>query len=195
LTGSPANRIELLPLNFGDILNEGRFNHVAVNGLQFGWHHHVMEFFPRKGGQNEIANSQHSIRLGGRATTISLEDAFCRHSNLSSALRLFVLQFYRSQMPDPLTYEGCLPARLQPRGRINEPPPRDSSDITDRPITRPERGGLTYVVVKLCGGHFRSGIARPWRRLPLSRSTLRSGVVCGSLSSPYSGNQSERCVR
>ena len=71
--------------------------------------------------------AKHTVRLGGRNTSISLEDEFWqglkeiarrhrmtvselvgeinarrRHSNLSSALRLFVLEFYRSQIPDPL---------------------------------------------------------------------------------------------
>jgi predicted DNA-binding ribbon-helix-helix protein len=66
-----------------------------------------------------------SIVLGGHKTSVSLEDAFFKglkeiagrrlmslsdlvgaidaqrqHGNLSSALRLFVLEFYRSQIPD-----------------------------------------------------------------------------------------------
>jgi predicted DNA-binding ribbon-helix-helix protein len=70
---------------------------------------------------------RHAIHLrDGRTTTVSLENRFwqglkeiargCRmrvselveevaaqprQSNLSSALRLFVLEFYRSQIPDP----------------------------------------------------------------------------------------------
>ena len=32
-----------------------------------------------------------------------------QQSNLSSALRLFVLQFYRSQIPDPPDLEGVYP--------------------------------------------------------------------------------------
>jgi predicted DNA-binding ribbon-helix-helix protein len=72
-----------------------------------------------------------SITFGGRTTSVSVEDAFWqslkgiahghrmtlsdlvgeidaqrRHSNLSSALRLFVLEFYRSQIPDPPAREG-----------------------------------------------------------------------------------------
>ena len=72
-----------------------------------------------------------SIRLGGHNTGVSLEDAFWqglkeiarRHrmtlselvdfidsqrqtNNLSSALRLFVLKFYRSQIPDAADREG-----------------------------------------------------------------------------------------
>ena len=71
---------------------------------------------------------QHSIRLGRRTRSVTLEDAFWqglkeiahrrqmtlpdlirlidahrRHSNLSSAIRLFVLEFYRSQIPDAAT--------------------------------------------------------------------------------------------
>jgi predicted DNA-binding ribbon-helix-helix protein len=66
-----------------------------------------------------------SIVIGGHKTSVSLEDAFwsglkeiargrrmtlsalvseidkeCQHTNLSSALRLFVLDFYRSQVSD-----------------------------------------------------------------------------------------------
>jgi predicted DNA-binding ribbon-helix-helix protein len=65
-----------------------------------------------------------SVRLAGRLTSVSLEDAFWkslkeiasehdmtaselvadikserRHANLSSAIRLFVLDFYRQQIP------------------------------------------------------------------------------------------------
>jgi predicted DNA-binding ribbon-helix-helix protein len=72
-----------------------------------------------------------SIYFGGRKTSVALEDAFWqglkdiaqtrqmtvshlvgaidaqRHqSNLSSALRLFVLKFYRNQLPDRLPREG-----------------------------------------------------------------------------------------
>jgi len=72
-----------------------------------------------------------SIRLGGHNTGVSLEDAFwdglkeiaIRHrmtlpelvdfidsqrqtNNLSSALRLFVLKFYRNQIPDAADREG-----------------------------------------------------------------------------------------
>jgi predicted DNA-binding ribbon-helix-helix protein len=68
--------------------------------------------------------AKRSIIFGGRKTSVSLEDAFWQglqeiaqtrrmtlpalveeidaqrqHSNLSSALRLFVLEFYRSQIP------------------------------------------------------------------------------------------------
>ena len=68
---------------------------------------------------------QHSIHLGGRKTSVTLEDAFWHSlkeiahrrqmtlseligaidsqrqpNNLSSAIRLFVLEFYRSQIPD-----------------------------------------------------------------------------------------------
>jgi len=67
----------------------------------------------------------HTIRLGDRTTCVTLEDAFWLglkeiargrlitlsdlvgeiaarrgHSNLSSAIRLYVLEFYRSQIPD-----------------------------------------------------------------------------------------------
>lgn len=69
---------------------------------------------------------QRSITFGGRKTSVTLEDAFWealkeiaysrrmtisdlvreidaqrRHNNLSSAIRLFVLEFYRSQIPNP----------------------------------------------------------------------------------------------
>ena len=72
-----------------------------------------------------------SIVLAGHKTSVSLEDAFWRglkeiagkrvvtlsdlvgtidsqrqQGNLSSALRLFVLEFYRSQIPDTETPEG-----------------------------------------------------------------------------------------
>ena len=68
---------------------------------------------------------------GGRKTSVALEDAFWeglkeiadrrqmtvsklvgfidsqrQHNNLSSALRLFVLEFYRSQIPDAADREG-----------------------------------------------------------------------------------------
>ena len=66
---------------------------------------------------------KHAVTLAGRRTSVSLEDAFWRslkeiasgrgmsrseliatiserrHANLSSAIRLFVLDFYRQQMP------------------------------------------------------------------------------------------------
>ena len=74
----------------------------------------------------------HAIHLGGRrATSVSLGDAFWQglkeiadrrqmtvsklvgfidsqrqHNNLSSALRLFLLKFYRSQIPDREDREG-----------------------------------------------------------------------------------------
>ena len=72
-----------------------------------------------------------SIVFGGRRTSVTLEDAFWQglqeiargrqmalpalveeidaqrqHSNLSSALRLYVLEFYRSQIPDRADSEG-----------------------------------------------------------------------------------------
>ena len=72
-----------------------------------------------------------SIVLAGHKTSVSLEDAFWaglkqiaakrlvslsdlvgtidsqrQQGNLSSALRLFVLAFYRSQIPDPESPEG-----------------------------------------------------------------------------------------
>ena len=74
-----------------------------------------------------------SIRLGGRTTTVTLENAFWlglkeiahrrrmkvsdlvreigakrQHSNFSSELRLFVLEFYRKQanLPDRKSYCG-----------------------------------------------------------------------------------------
>ena len=75
---------------------------------------------------------RHAIHLGGRRTTgVSLGDAFWqglkeiahrrqmtlsdlageiaaqrRHGNLSSAIRLFVLEFYRSRIPGPPDGEG-----------------------------------------------------------------------------------------
>jgi predicted DNA-binding ribbon-helix-helix protein len=74
---------------------------------------------------------RHTIRLGDHRTSVTLEDAFWRslkeiarrhqmtvselvgfidsqrqHNNLSSALRLFVLKFYRSQIPDREDREG-----------------------------------------------------------------------------------------
>ena len=73
---------------------------------------------------------QRSITFGGRKTSVTVEDAFWdglkeiadtrhmtlsvvgeidaqrQHSNLSSAIRLFVLEFYRSQIPDPPDREG-----------------------------------------------------------------------------------------
>ena len=77
--------------------------------------------------------AQHSIRLGRRTRSVTLEDAFWqglkqiahrrrmtlpdlirsidaqrRHSNLSSAITLYVLKFYRSQIPDPPDGEGVL---------------------------------------------------------------------------------------
>ncbi|MGZ3360998.1 MAG: ribbon-helix-helix domain-containing protein [Xanthobacteraceae bacterium] len=77
--------------------------------------------------------AKHTVRLGGRNTSISLEDEFWQglkeiarrhrmtlselvgeinarrqHSNLSSALRLFVLKFYRSQIPDRADREGVV---------------------------------------------------------------------------------------
>jgi len=74
---------------------------------------------------------RHTICLGGQNTSVTLEDAFWQglkeiarrhrmtvselagfidsqrqHNNLSSALRLFVLRFYRSQIPDRPDGEG-----------------------------------------------------------------------------------------
>ena len=74
---------------------------------------------------------KHSIVLAGHKTSVSLEDAFWKglkeiaarrlmtlseligtidsqrqHGNLSSALRLFVLEFYRSQIPVTEGREG-----------------------------------------------------------------------------------------
>jgi predicted DNA-binding ribbon-helix-helix protein len=75
--------------------------------------------------------AQHSIRFGDRTRSVTLEDAFWeglkaiargrrmrvsdlvgeidaqrQHSNLSSAIRLFVLEFYRRQIPDREDPEG-----------------------------------------------------------------------------------------
>ena len=77
--------------------------------------------------------AQHSIRFRDRTRGVTLEDAFWhglkeiarrrqmsvsdlageidaqrQHGNLSSAIRLFVLEFYRSQIPDPPDGEGVL---------------------------------------------------------------------------------------
>jgi predicted DNA-binding ribbon-helix-helix protein len=49
------------------------------------------------------------IAHGRRMTVSDLVDEIAaqrQQSNLSSALRLFVLQFYRSQIPDPPDHEG-----------------------------------------------------------------------------------------
>src|SRR3979411_1709210 len=73
-----------------------------------------------------------SIVIAGHKTSVSLEDAFCnglsevagprdfsvpdlvptidsdrRHGNLSSAIRLFVLDFYRAQIPGHQTDHGA----------------------------------------------------------------------------------------
>jgi predicted DNA-binding ribbon-helix-helix protein len=78
--------------------------------------------------------AKRSIYLGGRVTSVTLEDAFWhalkeiarrrrmklpdlisaieshrKDSNLSSAIRLYVLRFYRSQIPDPPNREGVTP--------------------------------------------------------------------------------------
>jgi predicted DNA-binding ribbon-helix-helix protein len=101
--------------------------------------------------------AKRSIYFGGRVTSVTLEDAFWedlkgiarrrrmklpdligaidsqrQDSNLSSAIRLYVLRFYRSQIPDPPTLRVF--TRLESRGwrgRINEPRRRDSRDIPD----------------------------------------------------------------
>jgi predicted DNA-binding ribbon-helix-helix protein len=76
--------------------------------------------------------AKRSIVLAGHKTSVSLEDEFWKglkevavlrltnlsdligkidaqreHGNLSSAIRLFVLDFYRSQVPNPDTGEGA----------------------------------------------------------------------------------------
>ena len=43
--------------------------------------------------------AKRSIVVAGHKTSVSLEDAF-HHGNLSSAIRLFVLEFYRQQRID-----------------------------------------------------------------------------------------------
>jgi predicted DNA-binding ribbon-helix-helix protein len=75
--------------------------------------------------------AKRSIYFGGRVTSVTLEDAFWQglkeiarrrqvklpdlirvidsrrgHANLSSAIRLFVLDFYRNQIPDDANREG-----------------------------------------------------------------------------------------
>jgi predicted DNA-binding ribbon-helix-helix protein len=75
--------------------------------------------------------AKRSIYFGGRVTSVTLEDAFWhalkeiarrrrmklpdlitaidsqrQDSNLSSAIRLYVLRFYRSQIPDAADREG-----------------------------------------------------------------------------------------
>jgi predicted DNA-binding ribbon-helix-helix protein len=83
------------------------------------------------GGMRSSTVAKRSIYFGGRVTSVTLEDAFwqglkaiARHrrmklpdlirsidaqrkdSNLSSAIRLLVLEFYRSQIPDRADREG-----------------------------------------------------------------------------------------
>ena len=41
-------------------------------------------------------------------------DSQRQHNNLSSALRLFVLRFYRNQIPDPAELEGVTPPSAAP---------------------------------------------------------------------------------
>ena len=78
----------------------------------------------RKGRRAKSVVGRHTVWIAGRATSVSLEDAFWqslkeiaserdmtrselvakidskrRHANLSSAIRLFVLDFYRQQIP------------------------------------------------------------------------------------------------
>ena len=78
--------------------------------------------------------AKRSIYFGGRVTSVTLEDAFWegvkeiarrrrmklpdliraidsqrQDSNLSSAIRLYVLRFYRSQIPDPPDLESVYP--------------------------------------------------------------------------------------
>jgi predicted DNA-binding ribbon-helix-helix protein len=78
----------------------------------------------RKGRRAKSMVGRHSVSIAGRHTSVSLENAFWqslkeiasehdmtaselvadikserRHANLSSALRLFVLDFYRKQIP------------------------------------------------------------------------------------------------
>ena len=53
-------------------------------------------------GLKEIAGR----RLMTLSTLVDSIDAQRQHGNLSSALRLFVLEFYRSQIPDTESREG-----------------------------------------------------------------------------------------
>jgi predicted DNA-binding ribbon-helix-helix protein len=78
----------------------------------------------RKGRRAKSTIVRHSVSIAGRNTSVSLENAFWqslkeiasehdmtpselvadinserRHANLSSAIRLFVLDFYRQQIP------------------------------------------------------------------------------------------------
>jgi predicted DNA-binding ribbon-helix-helix protein len=78
----------------------------------------------RKGRRAKSMVGRHSVSIAGRNTSVSLENAFWqslkeiasehdmtpselvadikserRHANLSSAIRLFVLDFYRQQIP------------------------------------------------------------------------------------------------
>jgi len=78
----------------------------------------------RKGHRAKSKVVRHSVSIAGRNTSVSLENAFWqslkeiasehdmtasvlvadinserRHANLSSAIRLFVLDFYRQQIP------------------------------------------------------------------------------------------------
>jgi predicted DNA-binding ribbon-helix-helix protein len=59
------------------------------------------EFFK---GLKEIARDRH-MTLSDLAGAI---DAQRHHGNLSSALRLFVLDFYRSKIPEPEGHEGTV---------------------------------------------------------------------------------------
>ena len=78
----------------------------------------------RKGRRAKSMGGRHSVSIAGRITSVSLENAFWqslkeiaserdmtpfelvadinserRHGNLSSAIRLFALDFYRHQIP------------------------------------------------------------------------------------------------
>ena len=78
----------------------------------------------RKGRRAKSTVGRHTVSIAGRNTSVSLENAFWqslkeiasehdmtpselvadiksqrRHANLSSAIRLFVLDFYRQQIP------------------------------------------------------------------------------------------------
>ena len=90
-----------------------------------------MELFPRGASNMKSPVAKRSIYIDGFKTSVTLEDAFWQglkeialrhrvtvsdligeidaqrqHNNLSSALRLFVLKFYRSQIPDPPNHES-----------------------------------------------------------------------------------------
>ena len=89
---------------------------------------------------------RHSVSIAGRITSVSLENAFWqslkeiaserdmtvselvadinserRHGNLSSAIRLFVLDFYRQQIPVNKRPPGDLTFDVTRRSRKNRP--------------------------------------------------------------------------